>query len=223
MLMMTLFMLSCQREDVKKKPSAQDVFLENRTVTDCEPPSMLDCYLDTVLRVVHMDFFDCDMGIEYERYICTDGGYYFGNFRILAEDCDSFDTWINNCMSSLAGFELCMEFLNGEIMKTIIIDLLNFENPPSPTVALTFYQAACNQWCLTSPYNPRDEYFYVLGKLRCSNACCQHSYTVKKFNGEWVIIDETKTQVGGIGCEYQLQVDVCEDGIYTSSCINECQ
>jgi hypothetical protein len=223
LLMITGFLLSCSREEVKTEAYKDGVLLEKRTIEDCEPPALLECEKDTVLRVIYMDFFECPMGIEYERFICIDGGYYFGNFKIFAEDCDSFDTWIGNCMSSTLAFESCMEFLNEEIMKNIILTLLHIENPTDPIVTLTFFQAACNQWCLTQPYNPRDEFFYVLGKLRCSDACCEHEYIARKVNDVWTIVDENKTQVGGIGCEYVLQVESCDQGNFTSSCINECK
>jgi hypothetical protein len=221
-ILTTAFLVSCNREEVRPKVSDPILTIENRTAEPCGPPNILGCVKDTFYEVINFSFFNCPLGIEYERYICPGGGYYFGYFKVFAEDCDSFDTWINNCMSSPAAFEACMAFLNAEIMEAVILVILNDENPASPTITSTFYQAACNQWCLETKYDPRGTPTTILGKLRCSDACCEHQYVVRKINGEWIIISESKTQVGGIGCNYQFQVESCE-GPYTSPCINECQ
>ncbi len=219
-------MLSCQREDVKPKPSENSGIIENRTAEPCEPSDLVNCFLDTMLWTVKLpQFGNCSFTFEVERYVCNGTpSYLFGNYTLKFHDCDSFDIWINNCISSGSNFEACILNLQDQIRGAIALAILNNENPPSPQVSMSYFEAACSQYCLYEMYDPRlQQYYNIYNKLRCSNACCEHTVILAKVNGEWVIVSFGSQQYGGSGCDYTQQVETCEEGgIYTSPCIDSC-
>jgi hypothetical protein len=227
LIVMTLFMLSCQREDVKPKSSENSGAIENRTAEPCEPNDLTNCEKDTQFWVIKIpQFGNCDFLFGVERYKCNGSWTYnFGNHFLISHDCDSFDIWINNCTASGSTFESCILNLQDEIRKALTLKIVNTENPSSPQVTLSYFEAACNQYCLYEMYDPRlEKYFNLYHRLRCSNACCEHEIVLAKVNGEWVYVSSSSDQYGGVGCEYILQVETCEDGaIYTSPCIDSCE
>ncbi len=220
-------MLSCQREDVKTKPSENSGIIENRTAEPCEPEIGPGCEKDTQLWTIKIpQFGNCDFLFEVERYRCgINWTYVFGNHTLISHDCDSFDIWINNCTASGSTFESCILSLQDEIRKALSLKIVNTENPSSPQVTISYFEAACSQYCLFEMYDPRlEKYFNLYHRLRCSDACCEHEIVLAKVNGEWVYVSSSSDQYGGSGCEYTLQVETCEEGgIYTSPCIDSCE
>ncbi|MFZ1705935.1 MAG: hypothetical protein WAT79_16435 [Saprospiraceae bacterium] len=226
--MFTGFLFSCHQDDVKKVGVNEGANLENRTVEPCEPldSEQMPCVKDTQLWFLQLQLFDtCTFLFETEVYDCGNLRYYFGNYKIILHGCDSIDTWINNCTSSGGTYASCMALLNAQIMEALALKIATTENPPSPNISVYFFNAVCNQYCLYEMYDPRaDKYYNVFDKLRCSNACCIHTYQLKKVNGEWIIFDSEIEQYNGIGCAFAQQAESCESGaIYTSDCIHECE
>lgn len=228
MILMTLFMLSCQREEVKPRAGQNISNVENRTVEPCAPVDAeeMPYVKDTENWLIQLPLFDtCSFLVQTEVFDCGSLGYYFGNYKILFHDCDSFDTWINNCTGSGSSFESCMDLLNNQIMEALAIEKATTENPPNPNIAVYFYNAACHQYCTYENYDPRTEkYYYTFSRLRCSDACCIHTYELTKINGVWTITDSAVEQYAGTECDFVLQVESCDVGaIYTSSCIHQCE
>lgn len=219
---MTLFMLSCQREDVKLPKLLSLSTVENRTAEPCKPINGgVPCIEPTVFLAINLPMFgSCVLQIQMQKYDCGLNGIFYGPPFIHSHNCPAFDAWLNNCMSDPATFRDCMELLTEQII--LEIGLLNHP-PGSTTITPYLINSACNQWCVGSEWDPRGYYVKSLSQLRCSDACCLKEFQYKKINGNWTYFGCTSTRYGGIGCDYQHQAETCAHELYTTSCIDDCE
>src|SRR5690606_2346978 len=103
-------------------------------------------------------------------------------------------------MSDPITFRDCMDWLNEQSMLSIG---LNGWPGGLTTINPHFVEAACNQYCVSSQYDPKGYYVTSISKLRCSDACCLKELQFKFIGQGWQLTGCTSTRCNGIGCDYQ--------------------